>query len=79
MKNGTEAFGHAKPENASLRVERSLHEKMQGNGDGSLGEQAPSVAVADEDVLLEVQDALYNLREFGLAILTSYWCEARVR
>ena len=58
MKNGTEAFGHAKPENASLRVERSLHEEMQGNGDGSLGEQAPSVAVADEDVLLEVQDAL---------------------
>ena len=79
MKNGTEAFGHAKPENASLRVERSLHEEMQGNGDGSLGEQAPSVAVADEDVLLEVQDALYNLREFGLAILTSYWCEARDR
>ena len=30
MKNGTEAFGHAKPENASLRVERSLHEEMQG-------------------------------------------------
>ena len=76
MKNGTEAFGHAKPENASLRVERSLHEEMQGNGDGSLGEQAPSVAVADEDVLLEVQDALYNLREVGLAILTSSWCEA---
>ena len=60
MKNGTEAFGHAKPENASLRVERSLHEEMQGNGDGSLGEQAPSVAVADEDVLLEVQDALFE-------------------
>ena len=37
---------------------------MQGNGDGSLGEQAPSVAVADEDVLLEMQDALYNNSDY---------------